>query len=317
MFDIRLALRVMRRQPGFTLVSVTLIALAIAATTSIFSVVNSVVLEPLPSVKMDGLVRVFEYDARRARTMPVLSNSTYYAWHDTPETIEGLAAWDDWPLSSEGPSGFELVRGADVRQSGADAAVQPEIFASRSQFLSAMPATQYVVARTIGDPAALASDLRAIVTSASSRGVVEEVMTMDTRLMTSLARPRLYAVLLGGFAVFALLIAMIGLFGGLSYVVAQRTREFGVRTALGATPRDIMALVMRQGTILTASGLVAGFGIAAGTVRYLAQFLFGVAPLDPATFVVTGAVLTVTALAACAIPARRAARIDAIEALRR
>ena len=204
-----------------------------------------------------------------------------------------------------------------MRQSGADAAVQPEIFASRSQFLSAMPATQYVVARTTGDPAALASDLRAIVTSASSRGVVEEVMTMDTWLMTSLARPRLYAVLLGGFAVFALLIAMIGLFGGLSCVVAQRTREFGVRTALGATPRDIMALVMRQGTILTASGLVAGFGIAAGTVRYLAQFLFGVAPLDPATFVVTGAVLTVTALAACAIPARRAARIDAIEALRR
>jgi hypothetical protein len=87
MFDIRLALRVMRRQPGFTLVSVTLIALAIAATTSIFSVVNSVVLEPLPSVKMDGLVRVFEYDARRARTMPVLSNSTYYAWHDTPEGV--------------------------------------------------------------------------------------------------------------------------------------------------------------------------------------------------------------------------------------
>ena len=79
MFDIRLALRVMRRQPGFTLVSVTLIALAIAATTSIYSVVNSVVLEPLPSVKMDGLVRVFEYDARRARTMPVLSKSTYYA----------------------------------------------------------------------------------------------------------------------------------------------------------------------------------------------------------------------------------------------
>jgi putative ABC transport system permease protein len=83
--------------------------------------------------------------------------------------------------------------------------------------------------------------------------VVEEVMTMDTRLMTSLARPRLYAVLLGGFAGFALLIAMIGLFGGLSYVVAQRTREFGVRTALRATPRDIMTLVMRQGTILTVS----------------------------------------------------------------
>lgn len=206
---------------------------------------------------------------------------------------------------------------ADVRQSGADAAVQPEVFAVRSQFLSAMPSTQYVAARTTGDPAALASELRAIVRTASARGVVEEVMTMDTRLMTSLARPRLYAILLCAFAAFTVLIAVIGLFGGLSYVVTQRTREFGVRTALGATPRDIMALVMKQGTVMTLSGLALGFGMAAATVRYLAQFLFGVTPLDPTTFTVVGVMLAAIALAACAIPARRAARIDALEALRR
>jgi putative ABC transport system permease protein len=122
---------------------------------------------------------------------------------------------------------------------------------------------------------------------------------METRLMRSLARPRLYAVLLGGFATFALLIAVIGLFGGLSYGVAQRTREFGIRTALGAMPRDLMALVMKQGTVMIGSGLALGFGGAAATVRYLGGFLFAVSPL------------------ACAIPARHAARLDPIDALRR
>jgi hypothetical protein len=205
----------------------------------------------------------------------------------------------------------------DVRRSGAGAEVLPEIFAARSQILAGMPPTQYLVARTTGDAAALAAGLRAIVTGASSMAVLEDVMTMETRLMRSLARPRLYAALLGGFATFALLIAVIGLFGGLSYGVAQRTREFGIRTALGATPRDIMTLVMKQGTVMTLSGLVLGFGAAAATVRYLGGFLFGISPLDPATFLLVGVALIAVALIACAIPARHAARLDAIDALRR
>jgi putative ABC transport system permease protein len=206
---------------------------------------------------------------------------------------------------------------ADVRQSGLEAPVQPEVFAPRSQFLSPPPTMQYVAVRTTGDPAALAFALRALVKEASPRAVVEEVMTMETRLMTSLARPQLYAVLLGGFAAFALVIAAIGLFGGLSYAVAQRTREFGVRTALGATPRGIMGLVLKQGAIMTLAGLVTGLGAAAAIVRYLAQFLFGVTPFDAATFVFVAAALLIVALVACGIPARRAARIDPIEAIRR
>jgi ABC-type antimicrobial peptide transport system permease subunit len=113
-----------------------------------------------------------------------------------------------------------------------------------------------------------------------------------------------------------LLIALIGLFGGLSYTVAQRTREFGVRAALGATPQNIMALVLKQGTVIIAVGLATGFGAAAATVRYLAQYLFGVTPLDPATFAIAGVTLGTVAIIACAIPARRAARVDAITALR-
>ena len=205
---------------------------------------------------------------------------------------------------------------ADVRQAGPDAPVQPEVFAVRSQILSRMPAQQYVIVRTTGDPAALADDLRTIVKNASQTAILEQVLTMETRLMMSLAKPRLYATLLGGFATFALLIALIGLFGGLSYGVTLRTREIGVRTALGATPRHIVSMVMKQGTVMTVSGLAIGLGVAAATVRYLGALLFGVEPLDPATFSAVGTALLLAAIVACAIPARRAARIDAITALK-
>jgi putative ABC transport system permease protein len=206
---------------------------------------------------------------------------------------------------------------ADVRHRSPFEPLDPEMYAPMTQMTRGPVGLQYLTVRTTGDASALAADLRTIVRGVSSNGVVDQVMTMETRLMWSLARPRLYALLLGGFSTFALLIAVIGLFGGLSYGVTQRTREIGVRTALGATPRDIMRLVMVQGTAMTVAGLVIGFGVAAATVRYLAAFLFGVEPLDPTTFVTVGASLMVVAIVACAIPARRAARIDPILALKR
>ena len=205
---------------------------------------------------------------------------------------------------------------ADVRQSGIDAPVRPEIYAARSQMMSPIPATQYIVVRTTGDPTVLAADLRALVRGASANGVLEQVMTMEARLMTSLARPHLYAALVAGFASFSLLIAVIGLFGGLSYSVAQRTREIGVRSALGATPHHIMSMVLKQGGGMTIVGLVIGLGTAAATVRSVGTYLFGIQPLDVQTFAVVAGALFVVALVACAIPARRAARIDAMTALR-
>ena len=140
---------------------------------------------------------------------------------------------------------------------------------------------------------------------------------MEGRLVATLARPRLYAVLIGGFSTFAVLIAAIGLFGGLSYGVTQRRREIGIRTALGATPRNIVGMVVRQGAAMTVSGLVMGFLVAGWTGQYLSGFLFAVTPADPATFVVVGVALTAIAAIACGIPARRAAKVDPIDALRR
>ncbi len=134
--------------------------------------------------------------------------------------------------------------------------------------------------------------------------------------MRALAKPRLYAVVLAAFACFAAAIAGAGLFGVLSYGVAQRSREIGVRTALGAQKRDIVGLVVRQAAGVAGSGLAAGLMLAAASVRALSAFLYGVSAYDAVTFVVVPIVLAGVALAACVVPAHRAASVDPLQVLR-
>jgi ABC-type antimicrobial peptide transport system permease subunit len=204
---------------------------------------------------------------------------------------------------------------ADVQQGSPTDPLEPELYATTAQ-LNGFPG-QFLTVRTEGDPSALAADLRAIVRAASRNAVIDQVMTMEGRLRTSLARPRLYSVLIGGFSLFAVLIAAIGLFGGLMYGVAQRRREIGIRTALGATPCDIVGLVVRQGAVMSLAGLLIGLVIAVSTGRYLTGFLFGVKAADPATFVIVSVALMLVAIVACTVPARRASRVDPVDALRR
>jgi ABC-type antimicrobial peptide transport system permease subunit len=139
---------------------------------------------------------------------------------------------------------------------------------------------------------------------------------MNDYVSTSAAQPRLNAILLGSFAAIALLIAAGGIYGVLAYSVNQRTREIGVRMALGAQPRDVLRLVVREGMRVALIGV--GAGLLCGVVlgRVIASLLYGVAVRDPATFSSVAAVLLGVALAACAIPARRASRVDPMVALR-
>lgn len=197
----------------------------------------------------------------------------------------------------------------------ADAA-QPEMFSSYRQYGPMRIESIFFVARTATDPSALASAVRAIIREEAPTLVLDSVMTMDDRLMSSLSRPRAYALVLGGLAIFALAIAMVGLFGVLSYTVAQRSREIGVRTALGAQTADIVKLVLRSGMAVTAAGLTLGLAAAALLVQSLSKILYGVGPFDPVTFTVVPLVLACTAALACLAPARRAARIDPIRVLR-
>jgi putative ABC transport system permease protein len=139
---------------------------------------------------------------------------------------------------------------------------------------------------------------------------------MEQVVASTISRPRLYAVLLGIFSVIGLGLAVIGIYGVMSYSVAQRTREIGIRVALGAPRTQVIALVVRQSAVLTAIGIVVGLSGAALVSRYLEGLLFGVTPLDPMTFAAAAAVFASVALVAAYGPTRRATGIDPLIALR-
>jgi putative ABC transport system permease protein len=252
----------------------------------------------------------------------MLVNETFAARYLTGDPLNVVLHAPFHSVGSEfGPDSLFRIVGvvADVRGQGPADPAEPEIYANYTQlgkWGEGPGESQYLAVRTTGNPAALARDLQQFVSSLSPWAALENVMTMEARVERSLARPRLYATLVGGFASFAVVVALMGLFGGLSYSVAQRTREIGVRSALGATPGDIMALVFRQGSVLVLTGLAIGLGAAAASGRFLSAYLFGITTSDIATYGSVAAALAIVAAVACAIPAWRAARIDALKALR-
>ncbi len=143
-----------------------------------------------------------------------------------------------------------------------------------------------------------------------------DVATMETRLSASVASPRFYALFVGAFAALALVLAAVGIYGILSYIVSQLRVEIGVRVALGAGRQDILTMVLPQGAWLTGLGLIIGLAGAFATTRLLTTLLFGVTATDPVAFVVVPLVLTTVALLACYVPARRVTRVDPMVALR-
>lgn len=207
---------------------------------------------------------------------------------------------------------------SDIRQGAPDAPPQPEIFAAYEQLAAASlrefdPA---VVVRSAGEPTRHIPALRAILARLDPALALDSIMTMDERLAGSLASPRAYAAVIGSFALFALLVAGVGLFGVLAYTVARRSREIGIRTALGASPAAVVGLVLRQAMGMAAAGAAAGVVIAALGARGLSSLLYGVHPRDAATFVLVPLVLLGVAAVAAIVPARRAASVDPIQVLK-
>ena len=173
-----------------------------------------------------------------------------------------------------------------------------------------------VAIRTTGDPAAVIPFLREAVAVANPQATLGEVTTMETRLLNAIAWPRLYAFFVGTLAGLTLILAAVGVYGLLSYTVAQREREIGIRMALGAGSAQIIALVVGQGAVLVGAGTVAGVGVAAAASRLLESLLYGVDAADRLTFLLAPLVLAAAALVACWFPARRAARVDPVKMLR-
>ncbi len=170
--------------------------------------------------------------------------------------------------------------------------------------------------RTAGDPVAVVDFLGEAVAAAHPSAEVFDVMTMDARLSSAVAQPRFYAVFVGFFAALAVFLAAFGLYGLLSYTVAQRRGEIGIRMALGAQRGDIVGLLAKQGTGLVAAGAVVGVAASAASSGILESFLYGVTTDDLTTFVAAPLVLVAVAFVACWFPARRATRVEPMEVLR-
>jgi predicted permease len=170
--------------------------------------------------------------------------------------------------------------------------------------------------RTLGNPLALTSGIRQIVHELDPKVEVTGLRTVNDMLDDQLFRERSLSSLAGFFSLLALVLACLGLYGTLSYAVTRRTREIGVRMALGAQTRNVLAAVIRQGMALTLLGCGLGVVLAVALTRVVSSLLYGVTPTDPLTFVCVALLLTGVALLACYLPARRAARIDPMVALR-
>ena len=202
---------------------------------------------------------------------------------------------------------------ADVRDRALALPPSPEIVVPYAQD---PPASVVVVARTAGDPLAVLPAIRQAVRAADPEQPLAHVRTLDQIVADSITDRRAPALLLGGFALMAMLLAGLGTYGVMSYAVSGRAHEIGVRMALGARPRDVARLVVGEGVALAVAGAAIGLGGAAAAGRALSTLLFEVRPADPLTFTLAAAALVAVAAAACARPARRAARVDPAVALR-
>jgi ABC-type antimicrobial peptide transport system permease subunit len=201
-----------------------------------------------------------------------------------------------------------------VRFGTIDSTARPDVYISYGQ---ARIARMMVFARTSGDPSTLAPAVRAAVRRVAPHTPVYDVRAMSARIATATSQSRLIAALLGLFAAVALSLAVMGIYGVLSFAVAQRTGEIGIRMALGAERRSVLALVLRDSAVLATVGLTIGVVAALALTRVLRTMLFGVTTTDPLTYVAMVGALGLAVLAASWIPARRAAGVDPVIALRK
>jgi putative ABC transport system permease protein len=260
------------------------------------------------------IVRGRAFTARDVKDSPrvVIINETFARRFFAGEDPLGKRLlFDDQP----GAPAREIVGVVgDVRHAGLDVEAGPEFYLPYAQ----EPATRAtLVARTnASDPASIIPSLRGMIRQLDKDIPVYNVKTMNELLSESVARRRFNMMLLGTFALVALFLAAIGIYGVMSYSVTQRTHEIGIRIALGAQTRDVLGMVVRQGMTLVLIGVSIGVVAAFSLTRVMRSLLFGVSPTDVITFGVVSVVLAGVALLACLIPARRATRVDPMVALR-
>jgi predicted permease len=281
---------------------------------------------PPPGQELQVDLRVASADYFRAMEIP-LRAGRFFSEHDTAE-LPGVVIIDDrfarrfWPngdavgkhlwFDPKKPITIVGVVGA-VKQYGLETEGKIAVYFAREQ---GAPNGMYLVARTSSDAAGLPAAIVSEIHGVEPTVAVYEIRSMQDHWYDSLARQRFSSTMLAGFAAFAMLLAAVGLYGVMSYLVTQNTHDIGVLMALGARPGDILGLVLRQGMKLAAIGIVAGLAGAFALTRVMASLLFGVSPMDAATFSAVPVLLAAVAFAATVIPAWRTTRVDPVVALR-
>jgi hypothetical protein len=348
--DLAYALRGLRKNLGFAIVATLTIALGVGACTAIFSVVNAVLLRPLPYAEAPRLVFVWgEMRARNVKDWP-------FAPPDYRDLkLQGTAVFEDvagiipafrTPFSEDNSEpeqiqvsvatpnvfrvlGARVLVGRDFIEDdatpqpqapapapGAPAAVPgPEAIFFADGYLGHGAASRWAV-RSSGDPNLIAPAVRAAVREINPRAVLAEVQPMTAFVDKAMAPIRFTTTLIGVFAIVAVVMAAIGLYGVLATIVRQRTAEIGMRMVFGAPRASILGLIVSEGMKLSAGGIVIGAVAAVMVTRVMTSMLVSVSPTDPLTFVSIGLLFAAIAVAASWIPARRAARLDPIVALR-
>jgi len=298
-----------------------------------------------PPTQMQDMERLFHDDARTGHADYNATSEDYFRalgipliqgrWFDDHDTIDAAhvalineaMAKDKWP--NQNPLGHTIEFGnmdgdmraltivgvvGNVRQASLEAQPRPTLYVTYRQRPQRMDSFSLVL-RTVADPAATIASARRIVHTLDP-GAPPDFNMFTQVFSRSLSARRFNLILVGVFAGTAFLLAIIGLYGVMSYVVTQRTGEFGIRTALGAAPGNILRLVLAQGITTILAGVLVGIGGALALTRMLHSLVFGLSTNDPLTFAGVALVLAVVALLACYIPARRAAKIDPMVALR-
>jgi predicted permease len=282
---------------------------------------------PAPGQELQVDLRIASAEYFRALEVP-LRAGRFFSDHDTPDSQQvvivddrfarrfwpnqagvGKHVWFDHP---EKPFTVVGVVGT-VRQYGLEDEGKIVVYFPHSQ----QPSDEmYLAVRTASDPATLSTAIVREIHAVDRSAAVYDIATMQERLSASLARQRFSTTMLGAFAFFGVVLAIVGIYGVMSYLVSQSVHDIGLRVALGAQPGNIIGMVMRQGIELAAFGIVAGLIGAAALTRVMASLLYGVSATDAVTFSAVAIALAAVAMFGAYIPARRASRVDPIVALR-
>ena len=251
-----------------------------------------------------------EHDRAGAPNVVILNQAAAQKFYPGENPI-GKRMFVQW---GRGPNDVEIVGvSADIRHNGLDNLPLPCVFLPQNQKPSGFAS---LLVRGRGAPANLINEVKQQVRAVSPSQGIQDIETMDAVLSDSIARPKLEAAILSIFAAVALVLACVGIYAVISYSVQQRTREMGIRLALGAAPGAILSMVLREGVLLAVAGIAAGLAAALMLTRYLSSLLYTVRPTDPSVYAAVSALLAAAAMAGCFVPARRATRVDPAVVLR-